>query len=252
MEGRGMVRRTRTWVWFTAVVLLVTGPAACSDDDGSDGDAGAGGTDAEAAGGDPVVGSFVGDVSGTEAFVAVVAEPPRDGEDPAVQVYLSDGEGLSEWFSGPVSDNTFVAESDDGDAEIEGELSADSVTGTVELPDGATEEYTATPPSGPEGLYDLTVSDAGDLSGVSAAGLAVTGEIPPIPPGEPETGVLRLVDGTSLEFAVTREPTGDLAHLRDGQVRLILLPDGELRGAGSWPSEGEGSLILLRSAPTPE
>jgi hypothetical protein len=250
-----MVTRTRIWVWFTAVVLLLTPLAACTGDDGPDGDAGAGGTDAETVEGDDVVlGSFVGQVPGTEAFVAVVAEPAPGGEGSgAVQVYLSDGGGLSEWFSGPISDSTFVAGSDDGDAETEGELSADSVTGTVELPDGRTVEYEATPPSGAAGLYDLTVSVAGELSGASAAGLGVTGEIPPIPPGMSGTGVLRLVDGKRLEFAVTGKQTGDLAHLRSGQVRLILLPDGELRGAGKGgPSDGGGSHIFVRSAPTPE
>ena len=55
-----------------------------------------------------------------------------------MQVYVSDGKGLSEWFSGPISDGGFVAKSDDGDAETEGTLSGDSVTGTVMLPDGKT------------------------------------------------------------------------------------------------------------------
>ena len=86
-----------------------------------------------------VVGSFVGEVSGTKAFVAVVAAPAQDGQDAgAVQIYISDGRGLSEWFSGPISDGGFAAESDDGDAEAEGTLSGDSVTGTVVLPDGKT------------------------------------------------------------------------------------------------------------------
>jgi hypothetical protein len=112
---------------------------------------------------DAVTGSFVGEVSGTEAFVAVVAAPPQDGQDSgAVQVYLSDGRGLSEWFSAPVSDGGFVAKSDDGDAEAEGKLSADSVTGTLVLPDGETVRYQATPPSGAAGLYELAVSNAGE------------------------------------------------------------------------------------------
>jgi hypothetical protein len=246
MEDQRMGMRTRIWVWFTAVVLLLVPLAACTGDDSPEGDD-PGGTGAETAEADTaVLGSFVGQVPGTEAFVAVVAAPAPGGEDSAVQIYLSDGRGLSEWFSGPISDSTFVAESDDGDAETEGELSADSVTGTVELPDGRTVEYEATPPSGGAGLYELTVSSAGELSGASAAGLAVTGEIPP---GKRGTGVLRLVDGERLEFAVTRKRAGDLAHLRAGQVRLIVLPGGELRGAGKGrPAGGGGSDFFIRSA----
>ena len=241
-----MATRTRIWVWFTAVVLLLTPLAACSGDDSPGGDDSPRGTEAEEAE-DAVVGSFVGEVPGTEAFVAVVAAPAPGGKDSAVQIYLSDGRRLSEWFSGPVSDSRFVAESDDGDAEIEGELSGDSVTGNVELPGGGrTVEYEASPPSGGAGLYELSVSAAGELSGASAAGLAVTGEIPL---GKRGTGVLRLVDGKRLEFAVTRKRAGDLAHLRAGQVRLIVLPGGELRGAGKTrPSGSGGSGFFIRSA----
>jgi hypothetical protein len=240
-----MVTRTRMWVWFMAVVLLLTPLAACSGDDRSEGDDSPAGKEAETAA-EAVVGSFVGEVSGTEAFVAVVAAPAPGGEDSAVQIYVSDGRGLSEWFSGPISDSSFVAKSDDGDAETKGELSGDSVTGTVVLPGGKTVEYEASPPSGGAGFYELTVSPAGELSGASAAGLAVTGEIPL---GKRETGMLRMVDGKRLEFAVTRKRAGDLAHLRAGQVRLIVLPGGELRGAGKGrPSGGGGSDFFIRSA----
>jgi hypothetical protein len=242
-----MVTRTRIWLWFTAVVLLLTPLAACTGDDGPEGDrpGGTGGQTAEEAD-TAVVGSFVGEVSGTEAFVAVVAAPATGGKDSAVQIYLSDGRGLSEWFSGPISDSSFVATSDDGDAATEGTLSGHSVTGTVELPGGETVEYEASPPSGAAGLYDLTVSSGGKLSGASAAGLAVTGEIPL---GKQGAGMLRMVDGKRLKLAVTPNGAGDLAHLRAGQVRLIVLPGGELRGAGKGrPSGGGGSDFFIRSA----
>jgi hypothetical protein len=236
-----MVKRTRIWVWFMLVGLLLV--PGCSGDDSPEG------TEAEKAAeaDNAVVGSFVGEVSGTEAFVAVVAAPAEGGKDSgAVQIYVSDGRGLSEWFSGPISDSSFLAKSDDGDAETEGELSGDSVTGTVVLPGGETVRYEASPPSGAAGLYELTVSSAGELSGASAAGLGVTGEITL---GKRGTGMLRLVDGARLEFAITQKQAGDLAHLSAGQVRLIVLPGGELRGAGrSRPTDGEGSEIFIRSA----
>jgi hypothetical protein len=233
-----MVKRVQVWIWFMLVVLLLM--PACSGADSPDGNR------AEKADNN-VVGSFVGEVSGTKAFVAVVAAPV-EGEkgSGAVQIYVSDGRRLSEWFSGPISDHSFVAKSDDGDAETEGKLSGDSVTGTVVLPGGKTGRYEASPPSGAAGLYELTVSSAGELSGASAAGLGVTGEIPLRKRG---TGTLRLVDGESLEFAVTRKSADDLAHLRAGQVRLIVLPGGELRGAGKGrPSGGGDSDFFIRSA----
>jgi hypothetical protein len=242
-----MVKRTRIWVWFVLVGLLLM--PGCSGGDSPEGKEAQKAAEAEKAApaDNAVVGSFVGEISGTEAFVAVVAAPAEGGKDSgAVQIYVSDGRGLSEWFSGPISDSSFVAKSDDGDAETEGELSGDSVTGTLVLPGGESVEYEASPPSGAAGLYELTVSSAGELSGASAAGLGVTGEITLRKRG---TGTLRLVDGKRLEFAVTQEQANDLAHLRAGQVRLIVLPGGELRGAGKGgPAGGGGSDFFIRSA----
>jgi hypothetical protein len=232
-----MIKQTRTWSRFLLAVPLVLALAACSADDRPDRAGGAT---------NPVVGSFVGKVKGTGAFLAVVAAPIEGGDAGGVHIYVSDGRGLSESLSGSISGERFVAASDDGDAEVRGELSEDSVTGTVALPGGKTGRYEASPPSGTAGLYELTVSSAGELSGASAAGLIVTGEVPLRKHG---TGTLRMVDGESLEFAVTRDQASDLAHLQAGQVRLILLPGGELRGAGrSRQSGGDGSDFFIRSA----
>jgi hypothetical protein len=238
-RDRQMVRRTRIWASFMLVGLLLL--PGCGGDDGlSDREA-----ERAVEADNGVVGSFVGEVAGTEAFVAVVAAPALGGDAGAVQIYVSDGAGVSEWFSGQISDSSFVATSDDGDAETEGTLSSDSVTGTVELPDGETVEYEASPPSGAAGLYELTVSSGGELSGASAAGLGVTGEISL---GRRGSGTLQLVDGERLEFAVTPDGPEELTHLSAGQVRLIVLPSGELRGAGKGrPTADDGSDFFIRS-----
>jgi hypothetical protein len=239
-----MAKRTRIWVWFVLAVLLLLPFAGCSGDDSPDGKEVEKSVKADNA----VVGSFVGEVSGTKAFVAVVAAPAEGEKDSgAVQVYVSDGRRLSEWFSGPISNNSFVAKSDDGDAEARGKLSGDSVTGSVVLPGGKTVRYEASPPSGAAGLYELKVSSTGELTGASAAGLGVTGEITL---GKRGTGMLRLVDGKRLEFGVTRKRAGELARLRAGEVRLIVLPGGELRGAGkSRPAaDGGASNFFIGSA----
>jgi len=236
-----MARRMRIWAWFVLVVLLLLPLAGCSGGDDPEDEAGKA-VEAEEA----VAGSFVGEVSGTTAFVAVVAAPAAGKKDSrAVQVYVSDGRRLSEWFSGSISDNSFVAKSDDGSTEAKGTLKGNSVTGSVELPGGRTVRYEAATPSGAAGLYDLTVSSKGELSGVSAAGLGVTGEIKQ---GR-GTGMLNLADGERLEFDVTRNPAGGLIRLRAGQVRLIVLT-GQLRGAGKGrPAAGDGtSNFFIRSA----
>jgi hypothetical protein len=237
-----MVKRTPSWVWVIAavVVVVVSLPLIAlagfgggeSDDRDSDNTAKA--AKAEK----PVDGSFVGEVSGTKAFIAVVAEPAEGKQDRrAVQVYVSDGRRFSEWLSGSILANTFVARSDAG-AEAKGKLSGNSVTGTLALPDGNTSHYVAGRPAGAAGLYDVTVSRAGKLRGVSAAGLAVKGQIGVQGPG---TGFLKLADGERLKFDITRKLAGDLIRLRTGQVRLIVLPGGQLRGAGEGrPTAGGG------------
>jgi hypothetical protein len=234
-------------IWFMVVGLLLMPTAGCSGGSGPDGEPDGKKAETAVDADKAVAGSFVGKVSGTDAFVAVVAAPAEDGKDSgAVQVYLFDGKGLSEWFSGPISEGSFSAKSDDGDAETEGELTVDSVTGTVELPGDKTARYQATPPAGAAGLYQLTVSSGGRLSGASAAGLGVTGQLSR---GRQRTGVLRLIDGKRLEFSLTRTRAGDLTRLRAGQVRLIILSDGELRGvAKTRPSKGGGLEYFIRSA----
>jgi hypothetical protein len=239
-----MVKRTPIGVWLMAGALLLTALAGCSGDD----DGRPKGEKAErAVEAAELFGSFVGKVSGTSAFVAVVAAPAQEGQDAgAVQIFISDGRGLSEWFSGPISDGGFVAQSDDGEAEAEGKLSAGSVTGTVELPGGKTGSFEASPPSGGAGLYELTVSSSGELSGASAAGLALKGDVTL---GRRGTGLIKMVDGKRLKLALTRKRADDLAHLRAGQVRLIVLSDGELRGvAKSRPSRDGRFQFFIRSA----
>ena len=237
-----MIGRT-PGTWLAACALLLTALTGCSGDDDPPPDD----TADKAVDSSELVGSYVGEVADTKAFVAVVAAPAQEGQDSgAVQVYVSDGKGLSEWFSGPTAGGGFSAESDDGDATAEGELSGGSVTGTVTLPDGTEGRYEASPPSGGAGLYELTVSPGGELSGASAAGLALTGDMTL---GRRGTGVIRTVDGTRLKLALTRKRGDDLSHLRSGQVRLIVLSDGELRGAArSRPSARGGFEFFIRSA----
>ena len=240
-----MVKRTRISALSTAVALLLTALAGCSGDDDERPDGKKADQAVEA--GNAFFGSFVGKVSGTDAFVAVVAAPAEAGRDSgSVQIFVSDGRDLSEWFTGPISEGGFVAQSDDGDAETEGKLNGDSVTGTVVLPGGKKGRYEAGPPSGAAGLYELTVSSGGEVSGASAAGLALQGDITL---GRRGTGLIKMVDGKRLKLALTRKPADALAHLRAGQVRLIVLSDGELRGVAKGRSSSDGRFgFFIRSA----
>ena len=114
-------------VGVAGVLVLLAG---CGGDDAREAPSAA----KEATAQQTAAGSFVGKVSATKAFVAVVAEPVQGKKQLGVQVYVSDGRGLSEWFSGSTSDSSFVAKSDTGYAQAKGTLGTESVRGTSSSP----------------------------------------------------------------------------------------------------------------------
>jgi hypothetical protein len=212
---------TRTWTCLSCLAVLIAAPlAGCGGEDRA----------AEQGKSKPLDGTFLGKVTGTNALVAVVAAPPSGKEKrQAVTIYLSDGSKLSELLAGPVERNSFAATTNDRDAQVKGELNGNSVKGTITLPDGKTVRYQASRATGAAGLYDLTVSPKGKISGASATGIGLTGKTPLEPDG---LGSLKLADGTRHKFDVTGNATASELELKSGQLRVIVLGDGELRGAG--------------------
>jgi hypothetical protein len=209
-------------------VLLLAAPVGCGDDDGNDDD----NNERRSA---PVAATFVGKLAGSGEFVAVVAAPPAKGQDRrAVTTFVCDGEQVCEWFSGSAEGNDVTVKSEDGKAQVKVTLTRKTASGSVELPEGKTGRYKAGQATATAGLYDLTVSPRGKVTGASAAGVGLTGRVTLPPPG---TGRLKLADGTRLRFEVTANRSGD-PGLDPGQLRLIVLPEGELRGAGK--SSGQG------------
>ena len=214
-EGSQMFKRT--WTWLSCAAVLVIAPlAGCGGEDRA----------AEKPTSKALEGTFLGKVTGTNALVAVVAAPTAEKEKrQAVRIYLSDGSKLSEWLAAAVERNSFTAT--DRDAEVKGELNGNSVKGTITLPGGKTARYDASRATGAAGLYELTVSPKGKIRGASATGIGLTGKTALEAEG---TGTLKLADGTRHKFDVTGT-AGEL-ELRSGELRLIVLGDGELRGAG--------------------
>jgi hypothetical protein len=214
-----MVKRTRTRLSCSAV-LLAAAVAGCGGEDRA----------AEKPAAKPLDGTFIGKVTGTNALVAVVAGPVAGKEkQQAVRIYVSDGSKLSEWLDTAVERNRFTAASADRDAEIKGQLNASSVKGTITLPGGKTARYEASRATGAAGLYELTVSPKGKLTGASATGIGLTGKTPL---GTDGSGTLKLADGTRHKFDVTGNARAGEVQLESGQLRVIVLGDGELRGAG--------------------
>jgi hypothetical protein len=229
--------RVGSWVSFAGVVLVLASFAGCGGDDGDDSD----GENQPR----PVAGTFVGKVSSSQAFVAVVAAPPAKGKDRRdVTAFVCDAERACGWFRGSASGNRFVAKHAGGDGRATGRLSGKAATGSVKLPDGDTLRYRAAQATAASGVYELTVSKAGKLQGASATGVALKGELRLPPAG---SGKIKLADGTRLNFRVTGNRAGDTARLQPGQVRLIVLPNGQVRGAGTSRGGG-GTDFFIRSA----
>ena len=229
-----MLKPTRVWIPFALVLLLLASLPGCGGGDDDERD------DEQAQ--TPVDGTFVGKLSGTDALVAVVAAPAAKGEDKRdATIYVSDGRSVSESFRGSVADNSFTAAAQDDDAEAKGELAGDSVKGTIELPDGKSGSYEAARATGASGVYVLTVSAKGRLSGASAAGVGLTSKSRLRVPG---TGTLKFADGERRRFKVTAASGGERGPVRDGQVRLIVLPDGQMSGAGAQEADAAAEFFI--------
>lgn len=223
--------RKRTRICLSCLALLLAPLVGCGGEDRA----------ANQGNSKPLDGTFLGKVVGTDALVAVVAVPPIGKEKRQdVTIYLSDGNKLSEWLAGAVERNSFAAKSEDADAEAKGELNGKSVKGTITLPDGKTVRYEASRATGAAGLYDLTVSPKGKISGASATGIGLTGKAAL---GTDGAGSLKLADGTRHKFDVTAG--GSELELESGQLRVIVLGDGELRGAGR--ARGSESFFITGS-----
>jgi hypothetical protein len=177
----------------------------------------------------PLEGTFVGKAKGEDAFVAVVASPAaRGSERRELTVYACDAKRVCEWFSGSATGNSFRVAAERGDGEARGELSRKATTGTIELRNGKTLRYEAEPATAAAGLYDLTVTSSGKLTGASATGVGLSGKSTIPKPGD---GSLKLADGKRLKLDVTRSSARGSVPLRAGQVLAIVLPDHQLRGA---------------------
>jgi hypothetical protein len=221
------------------MLLLLASPVGCGGDDGN-------GNDNEEQP-RPVAGTFVGKVRGSEGLVAVVAAPPMKGQDRReVSALVCDAGKTCALFSGGASGNSVVVKSGDGKAETEVKLNGNAATGSVKLPEGETQRYSAPEATATSGLYDLTVSREGKVTGASAAGVGLTGQVELPPPG---TGRLKLADGTKIKLEVTKGTAAADARLRPGQLRLIVLPDGEVRGVGKARGEGGGGAFFVTSKP---
>jgi hypothetical protein len=226
---------TSTWgtemrglITATALLAIFAGCDVVGDDDDGSRETGSRATERR---GPPVEGTFVGRLRGTQALVAVAAAPAgQDKRKREVAIFACDAAEVCEWLAGSGAGNRFSAASTDGDARTRGSLTRRAAKGSIEFEGGETIEYTARRATAAAGLYTLTVSPNGRLQGASAGGVGLSGHST-LP--EPGPGTLRLADGTRLGFRAVRSSSAEALRIKAGEARLIVLPNGRLRGAGA-------------------
>jgi hypothetical protein len=143
-----------------------------------------------------------------------------------VRAYLCDGQTVSDWFVGSVGGNDLSLSSDNG-AQLEGQLTSDTATGTITDPNGDPAPFEASLATGIAGLYNVDTSSNGALSGTSQAGGQLEDQLGNILEENdtyPVSGTITPPDGQSEDFrALTSPDTTD-------QHRWIVLADGQIKG----------------------
>ena len=189
----------------------------------------------------PATGTFVGEASDEDAFVAIVAASPdkEEGQERDVRAYLCDGEGVTEWFTGRADGNELNLTSE-GDALLEGNLSTEASTGTITLEEDRTLTYTAELARGVAGLYNVTISEEGRVRGTSETGGLLEGQLGADAEMRGEEARLIIGTFTSAEGQEVglevfgREPDAE-------EYRWIVLEDGEAKGAKKGARTGSTS-----------
>lgn len=141
----------RALILFTVLALAV---GACGGDDDTD-TATPDATPTNATGDR----GFVGEVDGTDAYIAVVS-----GTTEAV-AYVCDGDAdIAEWFRGPVDADGHMELTNDRGATLEATI-GDGVTGAITFADGSTHDLAATAATGDAGLYRIAGEDPDVVGG---------------------------------------------------------------------------------------
>lgn len=182
-----------------------------------------------------VTGSFVGEIQEIDSFVALVADEPQDGEEAReVRAYLCDGLTINEWFRGSVTGDDLDLSSDN-EVRLEGQLTGDAATGTFTPPNGNSVPFEASPATGIAGLYNVTLSPEGTLSGTSERGGQLEGQLgDQLQDGSyPVSGTITSPDGEAQDFEAFASPEAS------GNLRWIVLPDARIRG-GFQQGQGAG------------
>jgi hypothetical protein len=182
-------------------------------------------------------GTFVGEIPEADAFVALIAADPEQGENTReVRAYLCDGKQINEWFWDTAEGNDLDLSSEDG-SRLAAEPSPEGVSGTITLPDGEDVGFQASPAMGVAGLYDVSFASDGSFGGTSEDGArlleARLGE--EVDPGTRRIGgTITSSEGEPKDFEAFSG-----REAQPGEYRWIVLSDGRAKG-GAKKGSGPG------------
>jgi hypothetical protein len=173
--------------------------------------------------------------SDPDTFVAVVADEAAQGADTReVRAYLCDSQSINEWLTGTATGNVLDLTSEGG-VRLEGELASGTATGTATLADETSLSFEAPPATGVGGLFNVTVSADGQLSGTSERGGRIEGQL----------GDLLRQDGRYLLTGTITSPEGETQDFEASTAaelpvegRFIFLNDGQVKGGKQRASTG--------------
>jgi hypothetical protein len=181
-------------------------------------------------------GEFVGEAPDADAFVALIAEEPQEGQDAReVRAYLCDDAGtrsINEWFEGAASGDDLELTSGGG-AQIVANLAREGSTGTITLADGRSFSFEASPAVGIGGYYPVSITSDGQASATSWRGTRLEGQRADEPQEEDGnyliSGTLTTSEGEQGAFEA------EVAGTEATEGRFIVLNDGRLKGDRKGP-----------------
>ena len=158
-----------------------------------------------------------------------------------LRAYVSDGEpepaGDIEWFTSPITGNTFSLTSASGNAKMDGTVAADGISGNITLPGTQTRRFFAAPAGDGAGIYDVTVMADRTHMGTSEEGGKlelkytdgmVMGRV--IAPNGEAADLLGADLTRSYEYGVDGSQPGTYVAFAAPRGRFLIGRNGDVRG----------------------
>jgi hypothetical protein len=190
----------------------------------------------------PTPGVYYGRVAMTTDKLAFDINPVNGQRQ--LRAYVSDAEpepdGDIEWFTSPITGNTFSLTSASKNAKIDGTIAADGVSGMLTLPGQPARRYFAGPAGEGAGIYDVTVAADRSHTGTSLEGSRlelkyengmVMGKV--TDPGGASVDLLGADLTEAYKYGIQGSTPGTYVAFAAPRGRFLIGRDGNVRGGSA-------------------